>query len=516
MADPNADARRLLALIYQRNDKESSRSLTDYMQRVIVDSRPEPRVFGEIAESWQHARTQRWAGALEFVAGIRKSYDGPMNFYEGWGKGHDKTSATARILNWLLAYSPKENLRLYTAAKDADQAALIRDAMVREANLNSQWLGKRLDFKQKFVHGRTNGAVLEILASDASGAQGKAPDGLVFDELTNWGEKGREMFDSLYSSAVKRGGHCFTMILSNAGHKETWQFGVRNLAADSHGDTWSFFEQPQNRVFASWMTPAAIAEYSRLLSPGEAKRLYGNVWQSLSEDRGAFREEDVDKCIGTPLSPPPGATAVICVDFGGVIDRTAMTVVFFDGQRIHVTSQTVWQGNHQNEIQVENVGKWVDDQLKKYPKAVVVFDIHQLLEQAQRLERKGVNLVRFNHKSGRNNFLMLDHLRTLLSNKKVVFGQDAGYLNGETLQDELKSVITRKMSYGERLDHLSSQHDDRVASLGMACLEAIKHPPVTPMSLGKSQQQTPPLRDRVGSVFSQDHLARRNLYGSGG
>lgn len=511
MADTSKDALRKLELVYLRNDRESSRSLSDYLNRVVIDCRPEPRPFGEVIEPWQQLRNLRLVPALEFVAGIRKERPPLLQFYEGMSKGQDKSSFTGRVLSWILGYAVRPNLRLACAAKDAEQAGVIRDCMWREASLNP-WLMKHLDFSKKDVKGKNNGSVLNILASDAAGSHGSSYDVTVCDENTNWDSE--EMFEALFAGAKKKEGYSVFIVLTNAGTIGSWQWKIREMARERAGISWSYFDQPVGRPMASWITPAALEEARLINSSQQFRRLWLNEWLSATEDRGAFRPEDVDKCVGDPVPVPKGATAVIGVDFGGVCDRTAMCVTWWDGQKINVPTFVCWEGSHSKEIKVEAVDRWIDGQLKKYPKAVVVFDVHQLLGVVQKLEDRGVNVVRTNWKAGKTNVTMLQHLRTLLTNGKLCYGEEAGYLNGETLVDELKSVITSTTRMGERFDHDPDLHDDRTSALGMACLEAIKYPPTVPMSLGKSNNSSPPLRDRVNSIFSQDHLAKRGLFGT--
>lgn len=505
------DPRRLLENIYALNEIKSKRSLSEYLQVVKIDCRPEPNLFGNVIEPWQQLRNLRLVPAIEYVGGIRKEYSGPLNFYEGFGKAHDKSSFLGRILNWLLAFSPKKNLRLCCAAKDAEQAGVIRDCMVREAALNP-WMEKHLDFKQRNVSGKNNGSLLQILTTDAAGSQGTSFDLTVCDEISHWSN--RDMFDALFNGAKKKQGYAAFVVLTNAGVLGSWQHGVKLLAEQHQGSMWSYFDQPQGRPMASWITPKALEEARLITHPIEFRRLFLNEWVNLNEDRGVFRPEDVDRAIDKPQEPPKEATVILGIDYGLVTDRTALTACWFDGNRVHVIEQKVWQGTQQKPIKAEMVEDWVRQKLRKHKKCIPVFDKYQLEPVIQRLEEQGYEVQRFQYRGGKQLFSLAENLRTLLQNSKLVFAADCGYLNGETLADEMKEVIYKDMAYGYRIDHEATKFDDRVVSLGMAALEAVKHPPAIPMSLGKSPSQQPgPLRDQVGSIFSQDHISRRGLFG---
>lgn len=504
------DPRKLLELIYARNELESKRSLYQYLNRVVIDCRPQPAVFESVIEPWQKSRNDRLVPALEFVAGIRKEYQGPLNFYEGFGKGHDKSSYLARVLNYLLGFAPKKGLRLCCAAKDAEQAGVIRDCMLREAQLNP-WIGKHLDFKQKNVQGTSNGSILQVLTSDAAGVQGSSPDVTVCDEISHW--TNRDMFDALFNGAKKKQGYAAFVVLTNAGMLGTWQHGVKNIAEEYAGSLWSYFNQPEGRPMASWITPAALTEAKLITHPIEYRRLFLNEWVNLNEDRGVFRIEDVDAAIGVPLDPPKEATVVLGVDYGLTNDPTALCTCWFDGTKVHVPELLRWKGTPESPIKAEKVEQWVVQRLRKYRKCVVVFDKYQLEPVIQRLEDQGHNVKRFEYRGGKQLFTLAENLRTLLQNRKLVFAADAGYFNGETFADELKQVIYRPMAYGYRIDHKATEHDDLTAAVGMAALEVVKHPPVAQMSLGQSSPKTSAPRSHTNPYFSQDHISRRGLWG---
>lgn len=521
MTKPKIDldaGRALLAKIHAENDKASSQSLSEYLNRVLIDVPPKPRRFGEVMEWWQAERNKVIVPAFEFVAGVNPGYQGAKKFWLEYSKGTDKSSYLARLLNWLLSYS-KRALRCYVGAKDAAQAAGIKDFMLKEAEHNKPWLRQHLEFKGKSVEGKKNGSVVHFLTSDGQGEQGKTPDLVLCEELTHW--ESDSLFNALWSAIPKRQGYAVGVILTNAGFIGSWQENLRKIAQEKHGQDWHFFAQEPNTTLASWMTEDKIAEYAVSMSPLEADRLFRNRWIDPSEAGiKLFSPSDVDRCIGNPDPPPPGSQVVLSVDYGGVCDRTALTVLWYntDTQVVHVVSQTVWAGNPTNEIKIKDVENWLKLQFSIYPNAIAVIDVlGQMLGTAQEFEDAGYKIIRFQYRGGKQNALMLTTLRSFLTNQRIRFAPDCGMLGSSTLASELKEVVGKTLNYGERIDHRAGFHDDLTVSLGMGLLAAIMHTvpgPVPQKGLvtleasgyNQGRQSSP-------SGFDRTHAARRGLFG---
>jgi hypothetical protein len=505
-----AEARKLQQLLHEKLRREASQSLRAYLDNVLIDSVPEPKLYGQIREPWQKQRDDWLVPALEFAAGVNPDYKGPTNFLFTYSKGHHKSGLISSVLSWMTGFS-KRPLRMYAGAKDAEQAGLIRNFMQREAALN-KWMEPVLKFTRDCVEGVRSGSTLEIMASDAGGSQGLLSDLILCDELTRWDDY--EFFESLYSGVHKRAGHCVFIVLSNAGILGSWQDKVRQLAKEEHGGRWFVYEQPECTTLASWLRKEEIAQDRKLLSPAEAARLYDNRWIDPTEDRGAFSPDDIDACVGEPRQPPSGADVFFGVDYGGVRDRTALAVMWFDGQVLHVTDVACWQGNHNNEVKVSDIDAWLDQKFAVYPNATAVFDRHQMLATIQRLELEGRKVVRFDYAGGRQNHALLENLRTLLQNRRIRYSATVGShpYDGTTLVSELKSVLKKKMAYGFRIDHENGLNDDRVIAVGMAALEAVSSstPPPQRQLNNKPPQQSLPFRP--GGGFSIDHFSKRGWF----
>lgn len=483
----------------------------------MIDCVPTPKRFGDVAEWWQKERNAKLTPLFQFIGGVQPVYNGPMNAWIGLAKGNDKTSTIARYLNWLAAYARKP-LRIICAAKDREQSEICRDVMQKESKLN-KWLDERLDFKRSVVEGKINGTKVEFLTSDAGGAQGRTPDFILMDELSNWDSN--DLFQSLFSATVKRAGRCGLVVLTNAGFLGSWQHEIRSLAESENGRTWMFMEQQPGERYASWITPESIEQASKFLSPTEAKRLFFNIWVDPAEaGLKLFRVEDIEKCYGPPQPPPPGATVFLGLDYGGVCDRTALTVLWYDSdkQTAHVVSQTVWQGSPENEVRIADLESWLSLQFSLYPNAIAVVDtLGQLLGTAQKFEDEGQHVVRYPYRGGKQNALMLQMLRSFISNNRLRFSIDCGMLGGSTLGTELKEIVGKEMTYGQRIDHKSGLHDDRTVSMAMALWAAVENsvPGAVPQKTDPHIEHEKQFRRPSLSTPNIDrtHAAHRGLFG---
>src|SRR5690348_7486504 len=73
-------------------ERRAGSSLRGYLETVVIDSRPDPLPFRDVARPWQWARVGRYLPALEAVAAYRRGYTGKRAFFDVMPRGHDKTS----------------------------------------------------------------------------------------------------------------------------------------------------------------------------------------------------------------------------------------------------------------------------------------------------------------------------------------------------------------------------------------------------------------------------------------
>lgn len=474
---PEAEAWRILSL------QASQQRLTKYIRQVVIDGARGPRPFGEVWEPWQKDAVLPILRAIEGTAGINPDYKGPLYFWRDLPQGHDKTSGIARILNGALAFA-RRPLRMGVFAVDSYQAGRIWQFMQDEAKLNP-WFADRLQFVQsptKRVRGipthfdgvTCGGGEVEIHDSGYESNAGHKLDVTIFEELTWWPEKGKRLFDQLYTRRHKREGSVL-VVLGNAGIKRTWQH-EQYLEAISDSE-WDVFRTEGS--VASWIPPEKLAKDRRTVAPSIAARVYDNRW--IEEDENAYLmrwELDAAAARASELGVTPldrgisGVKFVAAIDYGATKDWCAMCVlgVFPDGTH-RVVKLDVMMGDRQNPVPLSMVNTWAElVNLSFRPMWVV--DVHQMewFVQAHAIWQ----IERFNYRGGLTNFAMADHVRTMIVNRMLLWPEQMGCVTVNerpyTLADEFCDLVTVDMgaSAAYRWDHKANKHDDRATAVGMA------------------------------------------------
>lgn len=286
----------------------AKRSFKASLRNTVIDSSPEPRPFGEVAEPWQWADYfDPIAPAVEHLcqseeeARNKPPYSGPKGFWNTKPRGSAKTSAIAMMCNHILAHARKRvPVRISVAASDQKQAKLVRDSMFVQAKLNP-WFGNNLQINRYDAEGP--GGRLEILSADAGSAYGGASDIIICDELTHWPPSGQALWVALTSEGIKKP-MCVMFVITNAGYQGTWQWNA--LQQYRQDPDWHVVDKPG--YVASWVDAKRIESTRQqiLASTGsaqEALRLLDNIW--VSSRAGAVFQPELVSAISDPDAPTP-------------------------------------------------------------------------------------------------------------------------------------------------------------------------------------------------------------------
>ncbi len=508
---------------------ESSKGYLQFLHHVIVDAQPRKLPFRHIGERWQWERAMRSAGALDHLAGIRSEYDGVKSFWNGYHKGSDKTHDNAREICWLLGWS-RTRLNLYVCGGSEDQAALIVEAM-KGICLDNPWVAERVRVTDLTARGN-NGSELTVLSMNAYTSQGVFPDYIVASEITHWlYDEGRTFWDFVLSSVNKRPG-CVLKVETNAGHVGSWQWDERNRIQQSK--FWSFFEAPVGKPLPQWMNQEKIDDDSKGMEPGERDRLYKNRWIDPGEEHGYLTLAEAEACVdlsrGERTQGRKGELYYIAVDYGGVTDRCALAVLHpvKGTDRIEIDRLDCWQGSHSNPVQISqgitdgrSVEEWIDVALINFPGATLIFDPYQMESLAQKYERRGRRVKRFEYRGGKSNYEMAQLLKNCVQNRKLSWSREAGLLTGaedDTFAKELARLVKRPMSYGYRFDHEAGRHDDRSTTIGSALVHIIPEMPGLgggPQVVNKAEGDFMQRASGYPTV-KVDWGSKRNIFGMGG
>lgn len=459
-------------------ERTASVSLRSYLEQVLIDGSAGPVRFAEAAEPWQRRSLMPIMAACEYAAHLTDSYSGPRLFWRDLPQGHDKTSGIARILNGALAFS-KKPVRIGVFARDKDQAHRIHDFMRDEARLNP-WFAHRIQFIQNRARG-INGSTLEIYDADSAGNAGHKLDIAICEELTWWADKGKHLFDQLFTRRTKIV-RSVIVVLGNAGITGTWQHKLKQEAEKS--SEWDYYRT--EGTVAGWIDAKQLARDRHQVSPAIARRVFDNEWIS-PEESGYMRRSELDaveeESARLGLVPEykarPNVRYVVAIDYASRKDRCAMGVVgaWPDGTVRLVRCDVLRASDFPSGvIPLKLVEEWAAEVHVAYHAPHFVVDPYQMEWFCQLYEHTW-KVYRYEYRGGMTNYRMAVQVRTLLLNKLLLWPKYLGSLEIEditgekvihTLADEFVELVTRQMPYGFRWDHLANKFDDRATMLGMA------------------------------------------------
>lgn len=287
---------------------------------LVIDADGQTVRLADVLDGWQQQDFAAMDPAWQCIAGARRNNlpEPIRRAYLERPRGHSKTTDIAVMVTWALFASARHILG-YVAAADREQGRLLRTAVLRLLQLNP-WLSKYLDVQHFKIANKHTESTVDILSSDVAASWGRTPDFIVCDELTHW--RNGELWESLFSAAAKRK-HCVLVIISNAGHVDSWQWGVREAARTS--DSWYFhsLDGPQ----ASWLSQERLAEQKAMLPALQYARYWLNEWTAGASD--ALTDDVVRAAVTTerPTGRENGLTYVGGLDLALKRDWSAFAVV---------------------------------------------------------------------------------------------------------------------------------------------------------------------------------------------
>jgi len=382
-------------------------------------------------------------------------------------KGASKDSDVGCCLLWLLLFS-KVPLLIELGADHMDQAKETWLAMRDVVRLNS-WMGSYFEmYAKKFIGTRT-GSVCEFLTSTKAGAHGSRPNVTVCNELSHITE--REFAETMLDNAGKVPGN-FTIIATNAGYLNTWQYDWRETYRGQAGAGRWYFQKMAEP--SPWLTEADIEEARGRNSTSRFNRLWCGVW---SADKGdALDQTDVEAAFvrSDPMSPAEvaagGWVCVAGIDAGVRQDHAALVVLAtrFNGSVVRLARCQSWAPGPDGRIDLALLRAAIKKAYEDYGLLQANFDPHQMEYMAQELAREGVPMVAIDF-VGKNCNQMAKDLLT------VFRGREIELYEAPRLRDDLYQLRIVEKSFGYKLEAPSGEggHADRAIALAVALPTAL-------------------------------------------
>jgi phage terminase large subunit-like protein len=269
-------------------------------------------------------------------------------------QGNGKTTLAAGITAVLLLADGQRRAKIYSAANDRDQAAYIFDELAMMATC-SPILKNRLSIwksTKTIVYNEVLNRY-KAISADAASAEGKAPHGLVIDEIHAFNDAGRRLFEALKFTMTK----CFNSLwvtISTAGRAmegigwEEYQKARSVWAGQNEESWWKFVFIAEAAVEDDWTDPKVWKSSNPAMgvtitmdrmkedfleasqSPHDElifrqRRL--NQWTSISED--FIPAKAWDKCgRDLTLDDLKGKRCWAGLDLSSVSDTSCLCLVF--------------------------------------------------------------------------------------------------------------------------------------------------------------------------------------------
>lgn len=424
----------------------------------IVSALPleDGRLWGEAAYPWQ----------LEDAKVILED-TGPRRHYLLRGRGMSKTSDVAGVVLGLLLTEAPPSSESFCYAVDADQAALLHDALagfVRRAGLEG-----RLRLSPGKVENILTGATLVVESSDGASAYGKRPWLQVVDELGLWPDtpNHRALLAAILSAVPKVPGSRL-IVITTAGNPTGIGARVWEQALDSKH--WHTAKRPGP---SPWWAPEDVEATRASLTASEWRRLIDCDWAAGADSLATV--EDVQAAVRqgpVTLEPRPSVEYVAALDVGTRRDNTALAIGHREatdyGHQTVIDRLVVWRPeDNGGRVDLAEVEATVRAECKRYNNATLRFDRMQAEQLSQNLERQGVQTDEYVFSTAGANRLARS-LWTALRDRTIQVPDDP------LLVGELHTVQIVESAQGAiKLSNPAGHHDDAVTACSMVHVDLL-------------------------------------------
>ena len=221
-------------------------------------------------------------------------------------------------------------------------------------------------------------------------------------EIGNWKRTSELFWTALISTAGKRR-NCMTVVISNAGFKQSWPYQVREAVRQD--PNWYFHSL--NGPVVNWIGERQLSEQRRLLPHQQYARLWENVWSSGTGDglNPAWVEDALRKPDGTPWLEgpmPERLTGRIAyaggLDCGWRSDHSALCIMAYHtaDRRYELVDVKSWDPkDYGGELPLGIIRDACREAHGRYRLDSLLFDDSGFIDSGQQLADLGVPMSRF-------------------------------------------------------------------------------------------------------------------------
>ena len=335
--------------------------------------------------------------------------------------------------------------------------------LAQQILLELPWLAKRIRCDQKQLSCSATNSQCDILTSDNWGTSGGNPDVVILDEAV---QVQREEFASHLLNNASKKSDSLTIISTNAGFQDTWQFKLRELARTS--PQWSF---SQGNERPPQMSVEEFEEARARNTPTSFARFYLGVWASGTGD--LLPSEVIEAAINDGLRPMDGAEPgwyfVGGLDLATHRDHAALAVVAVNPaeRRLRLANVESWAPAANREIDLEEIYTAVLQTNCQYPGILIarILGKRSCLFNVRRREGVAITPVPF---VGKTLNAMATTMLQVFNDGLLEMYRDA------RLVTELSRLRLVEKSFGVKIEapRTADGHCDRAMALSIALLLA--------------------------------------------
>ena len=386
-------------------------------------------------------------------------------------KKNGKSTFSAIVLNWFLV--TQEPGEIYICSNSKDQSSFITYRKIVSMIRKNPKLDKKCRIHADYIENIKTGTILRCLSSSYRSSAGLNCLLICIDELASFDTDSlRFFFEELQLSPVYK--YPLILVTSTAGRNEEgilWDL-VKESKKGNTPESYFYIKQGEEANPSSFVTEKYLnsQEHKPGMRPNLFKRLHKNLW--VSEEDSFITDEDFRACIDYKLVKRPKIKIPIWLglDVGYRNDYTAICGVGKVNNKIFSVDHKVYIPLKTEEMQFDDVKRYLIELSKIYDIQGVYFDPYQAIQLAQDLRKEGINMVELPQTQG-NCIAFSQCLFNLIKSQGINFYES---------EEFRLSLINCKVVYSIRgwriVKKSGTKKIDLAIALGMASYGAVIAP----------------------------------------
>jgi len=383
-------------------------------------------------------------------------------------KKNGKSTFSAMVLNWfLITQEPGE---IYICSNSKDQSNFITYRKIVSMIRKNPKLDSICRVYTDYIENIETGTILRCLSSSYRSSAGLNCLLICIDELASFDTDSLKFFfEELQLSPVYK--YPLILVTSTAGRSEEgilWDL-VKESEKGNTPESYFYIRQGEKANPSSFVTKKYLdsQEHKPGMRPNLFKRLHKNLW--VSEEDSFITDQEYRACIDYKLKRRPEKKIPIWLglDVGYRNDYTAICGVGKIDNKIFSVDHKIYIPLLTEELQFDDVKRYLIDLSKIYDIQGVYFDPYQAIQLSQDLKKENINMVELPQTQG-NCIAFSQCLFNLIKSQGINFYES----------EELRlSLINCKVVYSTRgwriVKKSGTKKIDLAIALGMASYGAV-------------------------------------------